>query len=127
MARRLAPEDDQIEQRVRPEAVRTVNRYAGGLAHGHQPRDHGVAAVAPGQDLAMHVARDPAHVVVHGGQHRNGVAVDVDVGEDSGGFGDPGEPLLDDRRPQMLEMQMNVILALARRRGPRESRWSWSG
>jgi len=39
-----------------------------------------------------------------------GVFIDVHSGEYSRGLGDTGQPLLDDRGPQVLQMQINVVL-----------------
>ena len=113
MPRRLAPEDHQVEERVRSQAVRAVHRYAGRLADRHQARNDDILALAPVHDFALHVAGDAAHVVVDRGQHRNRLLVHVDVGEDARGLGDAGQPLLDDLRTQVLEVQVNVVLELA--------------
>ena len=87
---------------------------AGGLAHGHQARHDRVrVAVAQRDDLAVHVARDSAHVVVHGRQHRDRFAGDVDAGEDARGLGDARQALVDHGGAEVLEVQVDVVLVRA--------------
>jgi hypothetical protein len=89
-------------------------RYAGRLPHRHQTGHDGIRpTVDERHDLAVHVAGDAAHVVVHGRQYGNGLAGHVDTGEDARGFGDPRQPLPDDLVAQVLEVQVNVVPMLA--------------
>ncbi len=76
----------------------------------------GTTASAPAvarDHLAVHIAGNAAHVVVNRGQHRDRLLGDIDSGEDARGLGDAGQPLLDDRRTQVLQMQIDVVLELA--------------
>ena len=70
-------------------------------------------AVLLGQRLAVIVRGDAAHVVVHGRQHRDRLAGHVDAGEDARALGDAGQPLVQHRRIEMIEVQEDVVLALA--------------
>ena len=63
--------------------------------------------------FAVHVAGNAAHVVVHGRQHRNGLLVHIDAGEDARGLGDARQALVDHLGAEVLEMQMDVVLVLA--------------
>src|SRR5258705_24253 len=60
------PEDDTLEQRIAGEPVGAVDARARGLAAGEQPRDRGPAP---------EVGPDPAHHVVSGRRHRDGLAL----------------------------------------------------
>ena len=106
-------EYDQVEQRVRTQAIRAMHRYARRLADrqetGHDPLPVGAA----GHRFSMHIAGYAAHVVVDGRQHRDRFFVDIDAGKNACRFGDAGQTLLDDRRTQVLQMQVNVILEFA--------------
>ena len=82
-ARGLATEHDEVEQRVRAEAIGAVHRHAGRLADGHQTRHDRVRiAVLQLHHFAVIVRGDAAHVVVDRRQHRNRLPGDVDAGED---------------------------------------------
>jgi hypothetical protein len=113
MLRGLAAEDHQIEQRIRPQAIRAVNRYAGRFAQRHQARHQCLAAAVMRNHLALHIAGNPAHVVVDRRQNRYGFLVDIDAGKNSGGLRDAGQTLLDHRGTQVFEMQINVVFELA--------------
>ena len=63
--------------------------------------------------FAVHVAGNSAHVVVHGGQHRDGILVHVHAREDARGLGDAGQARVNHLGPEMLEMQVDVVLVLA--------------
>ena len=90
-----AAEHHEVDQRVGAQAVGAVHRHAGGLADGHQARHHVVGvAVLQGQHLAVIVRGDAAHVVVHGRQHRDRLAAQVDAGEDLGVLGDARQALV---------------------------------
>src|SRR5262245_12398322 len=86
-------------------------RYTSRLTDRHQaPYDRFGLARAPRQYFAMHVRWNAAHVVVHGGQHRNGLFVDIHACKNTLGLGDARQALMDHFGPQMLEMQMDMIL-----------------
>ena len=61
-------------------------------------------------DFAVVVAGDAAHVVVHRRQHRDRLLRDIDAGEDARRLGDARQTLVDDLGPEMLEVQMDVVL-----------------
>ena len=64
--RRRAAKDHKVDQRVRPQPVRSVNRRATGFADGHEAGHDGVRIVGGRvQHLAPIVGRNTAHVVVH--------------------------------------------------------------
>ncbi len=112
--RRGAAEHHEIDQRIRAEPVGAVHRDAAGLAERHQARNDGVGvAVLLGQRLALPVRGDAAHVVVHGRDHRDRLAGEIDAGEDARALGDAGQPLVQHRRIEMIEVQENVVLVLA--------------
>ena len=91
-----------------------MHRHAAGLAERHQARHDGVVvAVLLGQHLAVEVGRDAAHVVVHGRHDRDRLAGHVDAGEDARGFRNAGQALVQDRRIEMVEVQVDVVLELA--------------
>jgi hypothetical protein len=58
----------------------------------------------------MIVGRHAAHVVVHGRQHRDRLAAQVDAREHLGALGDAGQALVQDLRVQVIEVQEDVVL-----------------
>src|SRR6478735_4151786 len=88
-----------------------MHRYARGFADGHEARHHAVGVtVLQRHHFAVHVARDSAHVVVHGGQHGDRILVHVDAGEDARGLGDAGQACVNHFGAEMFEVQVDVIL-----------------
>ena len=87
-----------------------------GLAGGEEARDHLVGYVRAGgvevglDDLAEVIGGDAAHVVVHGGQDRDGFFGDVDAGEDGRRLGDAGQPFGQEVRGEVIQMKVAVIL-----------------
>jgi hypothetical protein len=70
-----ATEDDDVQERVRAQAVRPVNRDTGGFADRHQSGDGGFGiVVTQGANLTVPVGRHAAHVVVDGWHHRDRLA-----------------------------------------------------
>ena len=61
----------------------------------------------------MIVGGDAAHVVVHGRQHRDRLAAQVDAGEDRGVLGDAGQALVQDLRVEVVEVEVDVVLLRA--------------
>ncbi len=122
------PNTTRSSSELRAEAVGAVHRDAGRLADGHQARHHGVrVAFLQRHDLAVVVAGDAAHVVVHGRQHRDRLAGHVDAGEDARGLGDARQALVDDVRPRGARGAGGCGPCSGRRRGPRGSRSSSRG
>mmetsp|Transcript_21222 Transcript_21222/g.40396 ORF Transcript_21222/g.40396 Transcript_21222/m.40396 type:complete len:210 (+) Transcript_21222:517-1146(+) len=79
----LPAEHHNVQQRVGAQAVGAVHRRARRLPRRQQPRHNTVGLLRSGaQHLAQVVGGDSAHVVVHGGDHRNGLFGDVHAGED---------------------------------------------
>ena len=106
-----AAEHDEVDERVGAEPVGAVHRHAGGFADGHKARHHVIGiAVLQGEHLAHVVRRHAAHVVVHGRQHGDRRAAQVDAGEDLGVLGDARQALGDDLRVEMIEVQVDVFL-----------------
>ncbi len=91
-----------------------MDRHAGRLADGEEAGDDGVRiAIADGDDLAVEVRRDAAHVVVHGRGHRNRLARQVDAGEGLRRLGNARQALVQDLRVDMVEVKEDVVLVLA--------------
>ena len=109
-----APEDDNVEKRVRAKPVGAVDRHAGRLAYRHEPRHRRrIIAVLRRDDLAVMVGRDAAHVVMHRRQHRNRLAGHVDTAENACRLGDPRQPLMQRVGIDMLKMEHDVVLVRA--------------
>ena len=88
-----------------------MHRHAGRLAHGHEARDDRIRiAVAQRDHFAVHVAGNSSHVVVHGRQHRDRFARDVDAREDSCRLGNSRQALLDDGSAKVFQVQVDVVL-----------------
>jgi hypothetical protein len=87
-----------------------VHRDAGGFAERHQAR-HDMVGIAVFLDhrLAVKVRGDAAHVVVHGRNDWHRLAGQVDAGKDARGFGDARQPLCQNLRVEMVEVQEDVI------------------
>src|ERR1700733_10610272 len=109
---RFAAEHPEVEQRVGPQAVRTMHRDARRLADRHEAGHQTLAAHRPCHGFPLHIAGDAAHVVVDGREHRYRFLVDIYAGEYSGGFSDAGQSLFDNRGTQVLQMQIDMIFEL---------------
>ena len=91
-----------------------MDRDARRLPHREQAGDDGVGiAVLQRDDFAMIIGRDSAHIVMDRRRHRDRLAGDVDAGENLRGLGDPGQPLVQDLRVDMVEVKEDMILMLA--------------
>ena len=109
LARGLA-EHQQVEQRVGAEAVGAVHRYAGAFAGGEQARDDRLLARALGRHHLPHVIRrDAAHLIMHRRRHRDRIADRVGVGELDRDLADPRQPMLDQFRAEMIELEQQVV------------------
>ena len=87
---------------------------AGRFANRHQAGHDDVGVVAfLRQHFAVIIRRYAAHVVMHGRQDRNRLARHVDAGENPRALGNARQALMQDRRVEMFEMQIDVILLLA--------------
>ena len=91
-----------------------VHRNAGRLTHSHQTGDDGVGIVADlGQDLAVIVRRDAAHIVVDGRQDRDRSLGHIDAGEDFRALGNARQALVQHGGIEMVEVQVDVVLVRA--------------
>ena len=107
---RGAPEHDEVQQAVRTEAVGAVHRHAGRFADGHEAGHDAVGvAVLQRHHLSVVIGRDAAHVVVHRGQDGNGRPADIHPGEDAGRLGDARQALVNDFRPKVFQVQVQVV------------------
>ena len=61
----------------------------------------------------MIIGGDAAHVVVHGREHRDRLAGHVDAGENPRALGNAGQPLVQHRGIEMIEVQEEMVLELA--------------
>ncbi len=105
-----AAEDDEIDQRIRAQAIGAVHRNAGGFTDRHQARHDMIRiAVFLGQNLAVIVRRDAAHVVMHGRKHRDRLTAQIDAREDLGAFGDARQALGQNLRIEVIKVQEDVI------------------
>ena len=109
-----AAEHDEVDQAVRSEAVGAVDRDARRLPDREQAGDDGVGiAVLQRDDFAMIIGRDSAHVVMDRRRHRDRLAGQIDPGENLRGLGDPGQPLGENLRVDMVEVEVDMVLMLA--------------
>ncbi len=92
--RRLAPWTDT--QAASPIAISPVT-------------DGFVVAVPHRPRLAVEVGRDPAHVVVDGRQHWDGLPRHVHAGEDLRRLADPGQALVEQGGAEVLEVEQDVV------------------
>ena len=109
LAGRLA-EHQQIEQRVGAQAVGAMHRHGGAFADGVQATHHVVLLAVPGDDLAVDVGRDAAHLVVDGGHDGNRLLGHVHVGEVVTDLLHRGQALADGVRAQVVELHQDVVL-----------------
>lgn len=103
--------DDKIQQGVGTQTVGTVDGHTGGLTAGVQTGDNlVVAGLVDGQDLTSVLGGDTTHVVVDGGQDRDGLLADIDTRENAGSLRDTGQTLGQDLGRQMAQLQVDVVL-----------------
>jgi 16S rRNA C1402 (ribose-2'-O) methylase RsmI len=88
-----------------------MDRHARRFPNRHEPRhDRFRIAVQLGDDLAMEIGRQAAHIVMNGRQHRDRLARHVDTGKDACGLADAGQPLMQDVGAKMLQVQLDIVL-----------------
>jgi hypothetical protein len=110
--------DHNVQQRVCAKPVRAMHRRARGLSSRHQARNHGIRVALLGVDhLAIVVGGNTPHVVVDGGQDRDGLLCDVNSGKDGGRLGDSRKALLQDLGGQVVQVQVDVVLHRACKKG----------
>jgi len=101
-----ATEDDNVEQRVGTETVSTVDGDASSLTGSVEAWDNGVGVtVLEGKDLTVVVGGNTTHVVVDGGNHRDGLLGDVNTGKDGGSLRDARETLVEDFSGEVREIE----------------------
>ncbi len=103
--------DDEIQERVGTETVSAVDRHASGLTTSKQTRHNLViASLIDSDDLASVASRDTTHVVVDGGQDRDGLLADIDTSKDASSLRDTGQALSENLGGQMAELEEDVVL-----------------
>ena len=106
-----APEDHEVDERIRAEPVCSVDARAACLAHGHDARRDAIRIVrCRVQHLAPVVRGHAAHVVVHGRQDRDRFARQVDAREDARRFRDARKPFRKRLRRQVVQVKVDVVL-----------------
>ena len=86
-------------------------RHTGALTDGHESGNDIIGIpVLEGDHLPVGVRGNAAHVVVDGGQHRNGFLCDIHAGENLRGFGNSRKTLLYDIGSEMFEVQEDMVL-----------------
>mmetsp|Transcript_10075 Transcript_10075/g.27436 ORF Transcript_10075/g.27436 Transcript_10075/m.27436 type:complete len:289 (+) Transcript_10075:1652-2518(+) len=104
-------EDDNVQQRVGPEPIGAVDRRTGCLSRGKETGNHGIWVRGRRVDHLPHViGRYSAHVIVHGGQHRNRFLRHVHPGEDRGRLADPGETFGEQLWRQVVQVKVDMVL-----------------
>jgi hypothetical protein len=108
---RRAPEHDEVEQRVRAQAVGAVHRHARALADREEPFDGRVGVAVPGRHhLAVDVRRDAAHHVVDRRHDGDRLLDRVHVRELDRDLADRRQALVDHLGAEMVELQEHVVL-----------------
>ena len=104
-------EHDKVDQRVGAKAVcpmhRNASRFANGIKAGH---DNFRILTLFGNDLAVEIARNSAHVIVYGRADRQRLAGQIDTGKNLAAFGDARQTLGQHCWIDMVEMQEDMIL-----------------
>ena len=119
---RGAAEDDEVDERIRAEPVCAMDGDASRFAERHQSgHDRIGVAINLGQDLAVIIGRNAAHIVVDGRQDRDRLLGQIDAGEDAGALGNAGQALVQHLGIEMVEVQVMWSLFLPT---PRPSRIS---
>src|SRR5690606_6211792 len=105
-----ATEDDDVDQRVRAQPVRSVHRHACAFADCVETRQRRVLLVH--DYLAVDVGRNAPHCVVRRRLHRYhlGDGVDTEVGAHK--VGDVGQLRLNQFAAQMPQIEIDVILSV---------------
>ncbi len=87
---------------------------AGCLADSHETLYDFVRIIAIKRNRLPGVkSRDSTHVVMHRWQHRDGFTRYVDSSENFGGFRNTGQSFVNHITPQMLKMQVDMVLFIA--------------
>ena len=111
-----AAKDDNVQQGVGAQTVGTVDGGTGGLTGGEETGHNLIVnKVARGiklgtDDLTVVVGGDTTHVVMHGGQYRDGFLGHIDTGKDGSSLTDTGQPFGEEVGGQVVQMQVDVIL-----------------
>mmetsp|Transcript_28961 Transcript_28961/g.64766 ORF Transcript_28961/g.64766 Transcript_28961/m.64766 type:complete len:331 (-) Transcript_28961:957-1949(-) len=116
-----AAEDDDVEQRVGAESVGAVHRGTAHLPRREEAWHHLVVLDHRARfrvalllhHLAEMVGGYPAHVVVHGGQHGDGLLGHVHAGEDGRRLTDARQPLRQQLVRQVVQVKVDVVFVWA--------------
>mmetsp|Transcript_21674 Transcript_21674/g.84431 ORF Transcript_21674/g.84431 Transcript_21674/m.84431 type:complete len:640 (+) Transcript_21674:4098-6017(+) len=104
-------EDQQVQQRVRAQAVGAMHADAGAFAHRVEPVDNFVrVAVLRRDHLTVDVGRDATHLVVDGRHHGDRFLGDVDVGEVVTNLEHRRQALGDGVGAQVGHVEVDVVL-----------------
>ena len=88
-----------------------MDRSTGSLTAGKQTPNNLVVTIGIlGENLRTPVRWNTSHVVMHGGQDRNGLLGRIDTSEDVGSLQDTGETLMDLLGWQMVQVEVNVVI-----------------
>ena len=91
-----------------------MDRHASCFAKRHQTRHDAIGiAVLLGQNFAVIIGRNAAHIVMDSRNHGDRFLRHIDAGKDARAFRNAGESLVQHLRIEMVEMQEYVILVLA--------------
>src|ERR1700722_5298567 len=91
-----------------------MNGDAGRFANCHQSRNDRIRIVLSGtDDLRSHVGWNATHNIMDRRYHRDRLPVRIYASEDACRFDYTGQTLIDDIFPEMLQVQVDVVLLLA--------------
>src|SRR5690606_21491710 len=108
-------EHDKVEQRVRTQAVGTMNRRGSTFAHRVQTLNRHVLAIAPIHHLTINIGGQTTHLVVNGGNDGDRVLDRINVAELDGNFTDRGQTLHDGFGADVIQLEQDVIAVGATR------------
>lgn len=108
-----ATEHDEVEQRVRAEAVRAVHGHARAFAHRIEAVDRFLVIARRAHHLAVDVGRDAAHLVVDRRHDGNRFLDAVDVRELQRDFADRRQTLHDRLGADVRQVEQHVVLVRA--------------
>jgi len=99
-------EDHQIQQRVGSQPVSAMHRSASALARRIKAIDPLFRIARAGRDdFAFVIGRNPAHLVVAGRHNRNRLLDRINAGELDRDFANTGQAMVDDFRPEVIELE----------------------
>ena len=91
-----------------------MDRHASRFTQRHQAGHNGVGiAIFLGENFAVIIRRNAAHIVMHGRQNRDRLLRHIDACKDARAFRNAGQTLMQNLRIEMIKMEIDVILVLA--------------